>query len=157
MSTDKPPPPTAPTAPGTADAPAAPAPEPPPEEKTQPFKLRELAEKAAKKRRRTTGAELIVTRPRQPEVRVPLDRTEMIIGRDERCDIVLSEAAASARHARVARNDGGYFEVTDLDSANGVVVEDTRVQRMTLLDGDAFTVGETRFRIVVGPLPGVVE
>lgn len=165
MSTnDKAPAPSAPTEPGrptptaegAAGAPALEEPvELPPEDKTQPHKLKELAPKAATKRRRTTGAELIVARPKQPEVRVPLDRTEMIIGRDARCDIVLQEDSASRRHARIARNAGGYYEVTDLESQNGVLVDDERVERMTLLDGDAFQVGDTKFRIVVGPLPGV--
>jgi hypothetical protein len=137
---------------GTAAA--EPAPAPPPEEKTQPFKLKDLAEKAAKKRRRTTAAELVVKRPRQAEVRVPLDRSEMIVGRDPACDIVLQEDSASRKHARIARNEGGYFEVTDLNSENGVLVEDERVKRMTLLDGDSFVVGDTQFTIVVGPIVG---
>lgn len=136
--------------------PPAPAPEPPPpEEKTAPHRLRELADKAAKKRRRTTAAELLVRRPKSPEVRVPLDRTETVIGRDPRCDIVLTEDKASRRHARIQRGDGGYFEVVDLGSRNGIVVEDERVERMTLLDGDRFVIGETEFTIIVGPLPGV--
>jgi pSer/pThr/pTyr-binding forkhead associated (FHA) protein len=156
---DKPPAPSAPTDPGrptpTGEAPAADAPAAPPEpDKTQPFKLKDLANKAATKRRRTTGAELLVQRPKQPEVRVPLDRSEMIIGREARCDIVLTEESASGRHARIARNAGGYFELTDLQSQNGVLVDDERVERMTLLDGDAFQIGETKFRIMIGPLPG---
>lgn len=140
--------------------PDVPAPESPPapeapEEKTAPHRLRELADKAAKKRRRTTGAELLVRRPKSAEVRVPLDRTETTIGRDHRCDIVLTEAKASRRHARIQRGDGGYFEIIDLGSRNGIVVDDECVDRMTLLDGDRFTIGDTEFTVIVGPLPGV--
>ncbi|HEY4222802.1 MAG TPA: FHA domain-containing protein [Myxococcota bacterium] len=124
------------------------------EEKTAPFKLKGNADKAATKRRRTTAAELVVKRPRSAEVRVPLDRSETVIGRDPRCDIVLAEESASRRHARIARNAGGYFELTDLGSRNGVLVDDERIDRMTLLDGDAFTIGETVFTIAVGPLLG---
>jgi pSer/pThr/pTyr-binding forkhead associated (FHA) protein len=152
---DKPANPTAPTDPGKpAPAAEAPAP-PPPEENTQPIKLSAVWEKAAKKRRRTTAAELIMQRPKQTEVRVPLDRTEMVIGRDAQCDIVLTDDGASRRHASIARNAGGYFELTDLGSENGVLVDGERVARMTLVDGDAFTIGDTQFRIVVGPIPGV--
>jgi hypothetical protein len=122
------------------------------EEKTAPHRLKTLAEKQARQRRRTTAAELLVKRPRQPEVRVPLDRTETIIGRDPSCDIVLGEESASRRHARIGRDDGGYFEIVDLGSRNGIIVEDERVDRMTLLDGDAFTIGDTSFVIAVGPL-----
>jgi pSer/pThr/pTyr-binding forkhead associated (FHA) protein len=127
---------------------------PPPEEKTQPYRLKPLVEKMAKQRRRTTAAELLVKRPRQPEVRVPLDRTETFIGRDPKCDIVLTDDSASRRHARIARNAGGYFELVDLGSKNGILVEDERVDRMTLMDGDVFLIGETQFSIVVGPLLG---
>jgi S-DNA-T family DNA segregation ATPase FtsK/SpoIIIE len=123
-------------------------------EKTQPVKLKQLAEKAAKQRRRTTAAELLVKRPRNPEVRVPLDRSETIIGRDPRCDIVLGEESVSRRHARIGRNTGGYFEIVDLGSRNGIVVADERVDRMTLLDGDVFVIGETTFTIAVGPILG---
>ncbi len=145
-----------PEQPATDAPPAPPAPEaPPPEEKTAPHRLRELADKAAKKRRRTTGAELLVRRPKSAEVRVPLDRTETVIGRDQRCDIVLTEAKASRRHARIQRGDGGYFEIIDLGSRNGIVVDDERVERMTLLDGDRFVIGDTEFTVIVGPLPGV--
>jgi len=141
----------APGAPGTLPTDEA----PPPEEKTAPHRLRELADKASKKRRRTTAAELLVRRPKSPEVRVPLDRTETVIGRDARCDIVLNEEKASRRHARIQRGEGGYFEIVDLGSRNGIVVDEERVERMTLLDGDRFVIGETEFTIIVGPMPGV--
>src|SRR5207248_1401213 len=156
--------PPKPSTPNAAPAPAAavPAPAVPPsataapatppveaqavvDEKTQPVKLKQLAVKAATKRRRTTAAELVVKRPRVAEVRVPLDRSETIIGRDPRCDIVLPEESASRRHAQIGRNAGGYFEIVDLGSKNGVLVGDERVERMTLLDGDVFTIGDTVF------------
>ena len=147
---EKPPPPSAPAqAPAAAEAPAPAA-----DEKTQPFKLKQQADKSATRRRRTTAAELVVKRPRHPEVRVPLDRTETIIGRDPRCDIVLADDSASRRHARIARNDGGFFEIADLGSRNGILVGDERVDRMTLLDGDSFVVGDTIFTIAVGPIVG---
>ena len=150
---------------GKQEAPAKPAPtEPAPiveqvieqviEENTQPYRLPPQVDKLAKQRRRTTAAELVVKRPRHPEVRVPLDRGETFIGRDATCDIVLTDASASRRHARIARNTGGYFEIVDLGSCNGVLVDDERVARMTLMDGDAFLIGETQFVMVIGPLLG---
>ncbi len=138
----------------SAAAPPTPAAEPAaPEEKTQPYRLRDLAVRLAQKRRRTTAGELIFRRDRT-DVRVPLDRSETVIGRDASCDIVLSEPAASARHARIVRTAGGYFELQDLRSANGTIVEGERVETMTLLDGDTFTIGDTRFAIVVAPVVG---
>lgn len=138
----------------TSSKKASQAPEPP-EEKTQPFRLRDLAPKLAQKRRRSTAAELTFRRAKTAtELRVPLERSATVIGRDSSCDIVLAEASVSRRHCRIVRNAGGYFELEDLESENGVIVDGDRVSRMTLLDGDTFTVGDTRFAILIAPLLG---
>jgi hypothetical protein len=128
---------------------------PPAEEKTQPYRLRELAPRLAQKRRRGIGAELTFRRGRA-EVRVPLERNETVIGRDPTCDIVLGDATASARHARVFRGPGGYFVLEDLGSTNGVLVEGEPTERLTLQDGDTFVVGDTRFTILVAAVVGEV-
>lgn len=126
------------------------------EEPTAPHRLRKLAVKLATQRRRTWAASLVVKRPRLAEVRVPLERGETVIGRDPRCDIVLQDESVSRRHACIRRNDGGYFEIEDLGSRNGVLVDDERVDRMVLIDGDTFIVGDTSFQITVGTLVGTV-
>ncbi len=123
------------------------------EDTTQPWRLRDIASRLAQRRRRSLGAELTFKRGRT-DVRVPLERTETVIGRDTSCDIVLVERTVSARHARVVRGAGGYFEIEDLASTNGVIVEHEPVRRMTLQDGDSFVVGETRFTIVIAPVVG---
>jgi two-component system, NtrC family, response regulator AtoC len=141
----------------TPDPPAddgAAADEAPPTEDTQPYKLRELADRLATRRRRATAAELVVKRPKEPEARIPLERAETVLGRDPSCDIVLPEATASQRHARIKKGAGGFFEIEDLGSRNGVWIEGERVERQVLLDGDAFSVGDTRFSIVVADLVG---
>lgn len=143
---------------GPVSDPSTPSPAPTPEasaseEKTAPWRLRDLAPRLAQRRRRGTAGELTFRR-HKTDVRVPLDRSETTIGRDPACDIVLPEASASARHARIVRTDGGYFEVQDLDSKNGVVVDGERVGRMTLMDGDTFMVGDTRFHILIASVVG---
>lgn len=139
------------TTPGESSTPSATAPT---EEKTETFRLRELAVKMAQRRRRTTAAELTFKRGKGAEVRVPLERTDTVIGRDPTCDIVLSEKAASARHARIRRGPGGFYEIEDLGSTNGVFVDGERIEKMTLLDGDTFQIGDTRFAILVAPIVG---
>jgi DNA segregation ATPase FtsK/SpoIIIE, S-DNA-T family len=116
--------------------------------------LAQLQQKAAKHRRRAWAAELMVKRKNAAEVRVPIEKAETMIGRDPACDIILSEDSASARHARIRRNNAGYFELQDLGSANGVWSDGIQVMIMTLLDGDAFTVGDTKFTVVVGERVG---
>jgi len=145
-------PPTAAAAPPPKTTPA-PATATPVDEKTQSFRLTDAAPRLAQRRRRGIAAELTFRRQRT-DVRVPLDRSETVIGRDPGCDIVLSEKSASARHARIFRGPGGYFEVEDLDSTNGLIVDGERIQRMTLQDGDAFTVGDTRFSIIIAAIVG---
>lgn len=125
-----------------------PAPEPP-EEKTAPHKLRDAAERIAKKRRRALSGSLTMKRPKQPPATIPLDRTQTVLGRDAKCDIVVDDEGVSRRHARIARSEWGYFELVDLGSKNGVLVDGEPVSRMTLVDGDAFVVGETKFTVSI--------
>lgn len=144
------PPPTVDPVAATSQAPTA---SPPVDEKTQPFRLRDLAPRLAQRRRRNTAAELTFRRQRA-DARVPLDRSETIIGRDAGCDIVLTEKSASLRHARIVRTAGGYFELQDLDSTNGVIMDGERIERLTLQDGDTFIIGETRFSILIAAVVG---
>ena len=67
------------------------------------------------------------------------------VGRSARCGVVLSDPLVSKRHMRITVGQG--VEVHDLNSANGVVVADQRVQRLRLGPEDAVTVGETMLRV----------
>jgi len=58
---------------------------------------------------------------------VPLVRDELTIGRKEGNAVRLTERNVSRRHARI-RRDGDGFIVEDLDSYNGVFLNDERIQ-----------------------------
>lgn len=134
----------------TEQAPASPPEPPKPEDlDTQPFALAKHIERAARRRRRGTRAEVTVKRPKAKEFRLGLDRDSTVIGRDARCDIVLDDDGVSRRHARVDKTDAGYFELVDLSSTNGTLVDGRGVSRMLLLDGDRFVIGDTRFTLHV--------
>lgn len=65
------------------------------------------------------------------------------IGRDaSRCDLVLDDPASSREHARV-QWENGQFVLYDLASANGTFVNNRRVQRQALMDGDVVRIGDT--------------
>ncbi len=65
------------------------------------------------------------------------------IGRDgSRCDIVLEDGAVSAEHARI-RFENGQFVIYDLASLNGTFVNNRRVHRQILMDGDVIRLGNT--------------
>lgn len=65
-----------------------------------------------------------------------LDRPEMIIGRQEDCDIVLDDRTVSRHHARITRDQKGYI-LADLDSKNGTFVNgESASEGCRLQDGD---------------------
>jgi adenylate cyclase len=70
----------------------------------------------------------------------------MLIGRALGCDLPLSHATVSRRHAEVVSN-GEEVWVRDLGSSNGTHVNGTRVTETTLALGDTVVFGEVAFRL----------
>jgi hypothetical protein len=68
--------------------------------------------------------------------------TAVSIGRARANDIVLKDISISGQHCRIRPEDGG-FVLHDLKSTNGTFVNDKRVSRHPLADGDVVQVGET--------------
>ena len=77
--------------------------------------------------------------------RVELGEDPVTIGRLDDCEIQVSDKNVSRRHAEV-RPEGGGFVVVDLGSTNGTRVNDGRIKRRELNDGDEVTVGATKLR-----------
>jgi hypothetical protein len=71
-----------------------------------------------------------------------LDKERMVLGRSQECDIRVSDANVSRRHAEIRREGDGYW-VVDLDSTNGVAVNGSPTKRSRLKPGDRITVGST--------------
>ncbi|ANJ27899.1 FtsK/SpoIIIE domain-containing protein [Agromyces aureus] len=71
-----------------------------------------------------------------------LRRGASIIGRAAGADIVLVDALASKRHARV-EVDQSSIELVDLNSANGLLVDGGLVQRVRVIPGQTITIGDT--------------
>ncbi len=71
---------------------------------------------------------------------------ELLIGRDEGCDVVLSDLCVSRRHARLRFRDGRWI-LQDLDSTNGTLVNGVRVGRCQLRAGDVLAVGDEQLAI----------
>jgi SARP family transcriptional regulator, regulator of embCAB operon len=70
---------------------------------------------------------------------VPLS-DRVVLGRDEDCDIVLTDEAVSRRHAEIRLASGRHI-LLDLSSSNGTWVKGEPVLQHLLHDGDAFQVG----------------
>ncbi len=85
----------------------------------------------------------VTTGARTGEV-FPLSRASAIsVGRARANDIVLEDVAVSSQHCRI-RPEQDRFVVHDLDSTNGTRVNDRRVKRHVLAEGDVIQIGETR-------------
>lgn len=66
----------------------------------------------------------------------------MIIGRGSEADIIVPDTGISRQHIKLEVTEYGTI-LTDLGSTNGTFVEDQRVKEVTLLDGNAITIGRT--------------
>jgi uncharacterized coiled-coil protein SlyX len=84
-----------------------------------------------------------------------IHKDAITIGRAPDCDIQIATDFVSRRHATIRRDKSSTI-IEDRSSTNGVFVNSVRVDRKTLMDGDEFTIGESRFRFVAGePLPEI--
>ena len=71
---------------------------------------------------------------------------QLLIGRHQDCDVVLTHATVSRRHAQLRFRDGGWV-LQDLTSTNGTVVNGVSVVRCRLEVGDVLRVGEERLLV----------
>ncbi|MFE6736618.1 FtsK/SpoIIIE domain-containing protein [Microbacterium sp. NPDC057650] len=72
---------------------------------------------------------------------VSLPHGHFMIGRDPSSDVHLSDPLVSKRHARIEIGPG-FVEVVDLNSANGILVDGGMVQRLRVIPGQPFTIGD---------------
>ena len=74
--------------------------------------------------------------------RIDLTHEEVSIGRSDQCTVCVNSDLVSRRHAVVNRVLGRYILV-DLKSTNGTFVNDQRIDRHELKDGDLLRTGKT--------------
>ena len=77
---------------------------------------------------------------------VPVGNRPVSIGRSPDNDLPVDNLAVSNYHARVYF-EGGRLVVEDLDSLNGTFVNDLRVERATLHDGDSIWIGKHHIKV----------
>jgi adenylate cyclase len=81
---------------------------------------------------------------------IRLRKRKLLVGRRESCDIVLRFANVSAHHCELAFNEG-YLYVRDLQSRNGIKVNNIRVQEKRLDPGDVIAIAKHRYKVVYSP------
>jgi pSer/pThr/pTyr-binding forkhead associated (FHA) protein len=85
---------------------------------------------------------------------VELTQPDMLVGRHSEADVRLALPDISRRHCRLAFVDG-HWRVTDLNSLNGVFINDDRMHEATLHDGDRIRLGSLTFAVKVASVDPV--
>ena len=79
--------------------------------------------------------------------KIKINSDQMVIGRSECCELQLDDHWVSRQHAKIRRTSAG-FEIRDLGSTNGVMVNDLPVREALLQSGDRIRIGKRIFRFL---------
>ncbi|MGC1687185.1 MAG: sigma 54-interacting transcriptional regulator [Candidatus Acidiferrales bacterium] len=74
----------------------------------------------------------------------------LFLGRDASNHVEVRDARVSRRHCSISESTSGVFEVADLDSHNGTLINGTEVNRKTIQHGDRICVGGAEFVFLTG-------
>ncbi|MGO4490442.1 FtsK/SpoIIIE domain-containing protein [Microbacterium sp. 2RAF4] len=74
----------------------------------------------------------------------PLPIGHFLIGRDAANDVTIADPLVSKRHARI-EVAATFVELVDLNSANGILVDGGLVQRLRVIPGQSFVLGDCEF------------
>jgi FHA domain len=83
-----------------------------------------------------------------PLARVEKDR--FLIGRGRHCDLVIDSAKVSREHAVIRREPDGFW-IEDLGSSNGTWLDEARIDRRRIEDGDVYLVCAEHIRCAFSP------
>jgi pSer/pThr/pTyr-binding forkhead associated (FHA) protein len=87
--------------------------------------------------------------------RFNIDLFPFIIGRAQDSQLQLEDMSLSRHHAKVQKTESG-LSIEDLDSSNGITVNDINVDQVLLMEGDVITLGHIKLRFElksVSPFP----
>ena len=86
---------------------------------------------------------------------VELTREVSVVGRMPECEVMLSDGLVSRRHAELRREEN-HYRIVDLNSLNGIYVNNLRVSDEILAPGDVITIGgiQLLFEDSIPGLPG---
>lgn len=79
---------------------------------------------------------------------IPLHGT-MVLGRSEKCDVVINDEHMSRRHAEINLRDG-VLRIIDLNSSNGTRVNNVKITEKVLKPGDKINFDQLVF-VIAGP------
>lgn len=76
------------------------------------------------------------------ETRYPITRTICRIGRSKDNELHLDDTSISRRHAEIHRNSDGSFDIIDMNSMNGVYINNEKIGKAKLNEGDILEIGD---------------
>jgi Nif-specific regulatory protein len=80
---------------------------------------------------------------------IPLLDAEAALGRDPTNAVALADASVSRKHCLLRREEDGRFQIKDLDSRNGTLVNGLAVKEHWLRHGDEIATGDSVFLFLV--------
>lgn len=83
------------------------------------------------------------------ETRHVIDKLPWRIGRGRSCDLTLADHSVSRLHAEIRHNEDGQLLLRDLESLNGVFVNDNRIDSIQLREGDSVDIGDVRMHFTL--------
>jgi transcriptional regulator with GAF, ATPase, and Fis domain len=87
---------------------------------------------------------LVIAGPAK-ESTIPLPEGEATLGRDPANAVALADASVSRKHCLLRREEDGRFQIKDLDSRNGTLVNGRAVKEQWLRHGDEIATGDSVF------------
>jgi hypothetical protein len=78
---------------------------------------------------------------------IELDVDVLTVGRSTHSDLFLDDVTVSRHHARVLRDEAGFW-VEDLNSLNGTYVNRKRIEQQRLFDADELQIGKFKLAFV---------
>jgi hypothetical protein len=115
-----------------------------------PVRAGTLRQPASKRRPANKGnsvPQLILTCRGKTLKRVSANRPQLMIGRNEQCDLQIVHDFISRHHAILFRKDGATI-VVDLKSRNGTIVNGKRISRQVLINNDIISLGDHRLKFI---------
>ncbi len=70
-----------------------------------------------------------------------------VVGRDAACQVCIDHPSISRQHCQFSLNGEGTLVVKDLDSMNGIYIDDTRVKQAALMPGQVLQIGALRLHV----------
>jgi len=92
---------------------------------------------------------LVVTAGPSKDAIIPLTHLEASVGRDPNNVVAISDPSVSRKHCMLRREEDGRFQIRDLESRNGTLVNGVAVKEQWLRHGDEIATGDSVFLFLV--------